>query len=113
MSRIARDGDEAAEDPLLDFFRRFGVPPPVGNPQDGPAAHGTGSGFIVSQDGYILTNAHVVAASDSVTVRLSDRREFAAKVVGSDARTDIAVIKIDASNLPTVPVVRCSTSPAK
>jgi serine protease Do len=61
-----------------------------------------GSGFIVSDDGYILTNSHVVAEADDVTVRLTDRREFPAKVVGFDPRSDVAVIKIDAKNLPTV-----------
>ena len=65
-------------------------------------ARGAGSGFIVSADGYILTNAHVVADADEVTVRLTDRREFAAKVIGFDPRTDVAVIKIDAKDLPTV-----------
>ena len=65
-------------------------------------ARGAGSGFIVSGDGYILTNAHVVAEADEVTVRLTDRREFQAKVIGIDPRTDVAVIKIDANDLPTV-----------
>src|SRR5216110_1764388 len=63
---------------------------------------GSGSGFIVSPDGYILTNNHVVAGADKVTVRLYDKREFTAKVVGTDANTDVAVIRIDARNLPTV-----------
>src|SRR6266704_2734862 len=63
---------------------------------------GSGSGFIVSADGYILTNNHVVAGADKVTVRLYDKREFTAKVVGTDPNTDVAVIKIDARNLPTV-----------
>src|SRR2546421_12234489 len=63
---------------------------------------GSGSGFIVSADGYILTNNHVVAGADKVTVRLDDKREFTAKVVGPDANTDVAVIRIDARNLPTV-----------
>src|SRR5256714_439970 len=63
---------------------------------------GSGSGFIVSADGYILTNNHVVAGADKVTVRLYDKREFTAKVVGTDANTDVAVIRIDARNLPTV-----------
>ncbi len=63
---------------------------------------GAGSGFIVSQDGYILTNTHVVGNADEVTVRLTDRREFPAKVIGADERTDVAVIKINAANLPTV-----------
>src|SRR6185503_8152564 len=63
-----------------------------------------GSGFIVSRDGYILTNAHVVDKSDEVTVRLLDRREFKAKVVGTDEGTDLAVLKIDANNLTPAPL---------
>jgi len=63
---------------------------------------GTGSGFIVSADGYILTNNHVVAGADKVMVRLLDKREFLARVVGTDPETDVAVIKIDAQGLPTV-----------
>src|SRR5882672_7290694 len=63
---------------------------------------GSGSGFIVSPDGYILTNNHVVAGADKVTVRLYDKREFTAKVVGTDPNTDVAVIKIDARGLPGV-----------
>jgi len=91
------------EDPLFDFFRRFGIPPPNMGPRgEAPPARGAGSGFIVTSDGYILTNAHVVAEADRVTVRLADRREFQAKVIGADARTDVAVIKIDAQNLPAV-----------
>ena len=88
-------------DPFYDFFRRFGIPPPE---QGGPRqpVRGAGSGFIVSADGYILTNTHVVANADEVTVRLTDRREFPAKVIGADERTDVAVIKINATNLPTV-----------
>jgi serine protease Do len=86
-------------DPFYDFFRRFGQQGPQRNQ---PPARGEGSGFIVSPDGYILTNAHVVNGASDVTVKLVDRREFKAKVVGSDARTDVAVIKIDATNLPVV-----------
>jgi serine protease Do len=90
-------------DPLNEFFRRFGVPPPEQAPRGGGAPQrGAGSGFIVSADGYILTNAHVVDRADEVTVRLTDRREFQAKVIGADPRTDVAVIKINATNLPTV-----------
>src|SRR5580765_7248787 len=88
-------------DPFYDFFRRFGIPAPD---QQGPRqpVRGAGSGFIVSPDGYILTNTHVVANADQVTVRLTDRREFPAKVIGADERTDVAVIKINAANLPIV-----------
>lgn len=93
------------EDPLSDFFRRFGIPAPEGFAQPNPApARGAGSGFIVSEDGYILTNAHVVADADSVTVRLTDRREFTAEVIGADRGTDVAVIKIDANDLPAVQI---------
>jgi serine protease Do len=86
-------------DPFFEFFRRFGPQVPRGN---APLVRGQGSGFIVSPDGIILTNAHVVDGAKEVTVRLTDRREFTAKVTGSDSRTDVAVIKIDAKNLPTV-----------
>jgi serine protease Do len=99
-------GGPDADDPLNDFFRRFGIPNQGqgGQPRNAPPAHGTGSGFIVSPDGYILTNAHVVSSAETVTVRLTDRREFQAKVVGQDERTDVAVIKIDASSLPVVKI---------
>jgi serine protease Do len=86
-------------DPLSEFFRRFGRPIPRG---ELPTPRGEGSGFIVSQDGYILTNAHVVAEAEEVTVKTTDRREYTAKVVGVDERTDVAVLKIDAKSLPTV-----------
>lgn len=86
-------------DPFSDFFRRFGQPVPRGRAQP---VQGEGSGFIVSADGYILTNAHVVANVDEVTVKTTDRREYTAKVVGVDEQTDVAVLKIDAKNLPTV-----------
>ena len=91
-------------DPLFDFFRRFGGPNGGGSPRGGntPPARGEGSGFIVSADGYILTNAHVVRGASDVVVKLVDRREFPAKVIGQDQRTDVAVLKIDAKGLPTV-----------
>ena len=92
------------DDPFNEFFRRFGMPAP-GQGQRGrtqPAPRGEGSGFIVSADGYILTNAHVVDDASEVTVKLTDRREFSAKVIGFDKRTDVAVLKIDAKNLPVV-----------
>ena len=99
-------------DPFYDFLRRFGVPmpgtPPHGNrgPRggDGPERRGIGSGFIVSADGYVLTNAHVVSHASTVTVRLTDKREFKAKVVGTDKRTDVALLKIDATGLPNVTI---------
>ena len=87
-------------DPFYEFFRRFGQPMPRGGRAQ--PTRGEGSGFIVSADGYILTNAHVVANADEVTVKTTDRREYTAKVVGVDEQTDVAVLKIDAKNLPTV-----------
>lgn len=87
-------------DPFYDFFRRF-MPPGGGRPREFEAKS-LGSGFIISSDGYIMTNAHVVDAADEVNVRLIDKREFKAKVIGSDKRTDIALIKITAGNLPKV-----------
>ena len=90
---------EGMDDPF-DFFRRFG--PPGAMPRGDVPMQGSGSGFIVDPAGIILTNAHVVADADEVTVKLTDRREYRAKVLGSDPRTDIAVLKIDAKNLPVV-----------
>ena len=106
--RVSGDGEEI-EIPglqqippqLRDFFR--GGPRGRGIPRgEGPMMRGQGSGFIVSNDGYIITNAHVVENADFVNVRLTDRREYKAKVVGADKQTDIAVLKIEARNLPTV-----------
>jgi serine protease Do len=96
-------GDDS-EDPFQEFFRRFGVPAPEGGRRgyDIPQREGQGSGFIVSADGYILTNAHVVSDADEVTVRMTDRREYPAKVIGMDRRTDVAVLKIEGKNLPVV-----------
>ncbi len=93
---------------MQEFFKRFGIPnipgvPPQGNPQ-GPEeqVNGTGSGFIIESDGYIITNAHVVAQADTVLVKLADKREFKADILGIDRRTDVALLKIKAKNLPTV-----------
>jgi len=91
------------DDPFYEFFRRFGQQGPRGGMTPQPA-RGEGSGFIVSNDGYILTNAHVVNGASEVTVKTTDRREYTAKVVGVDERTDVAVIKIDGKNLPTVKI---------
>jgi serine protease Do len=100
-------------DPFYQFYKRFfgGVPgmqgggggDDGGEQGDQPSAS-LGSGFIVSNDGYILTNAHVVDGANVVTVKLTDKREFRAKVVGADKQSDVAVLKIDASNLPTVKI---------
>ena len=87
-----------AGDPLSQFFHRFQGP----NSGHAPPARGIGSGFIISADGYVLTNAHVVADAATVTVRLTDRREFTAKVIGVDKRSDVALIKIAAKGLPKV-----------
>lgn len=87
------------DDPFYDFFRRFGPPQ-----QRDYERRSLGSGFIVSADGYILTNAHVVDMADEVTVKLNDKREFKAKVIGADKRTDVAVIKIEATGLPAVKI---------
>ncbi|RZA33319.1 MAG: Do family serine endopeptidase, partial [Lysobacteraceae bacterium] len=90
--------------PFYEFFRQFQDPRYGGGGGRGAPVSGAGSGFIVSPDGVILTNAHVVQGADEVTVKLHDRREFRAKVVGSDPRTDVAVLKIDAKNLPVAPL---------
>jgi serine protease Do len=96
-------GGGEGDDPLNDFFRRFGIPAPGGGQQrHQEPVRGAGSGFIVSSDGYVLTNGHVVEGASQVTVRLVDQREFRAKVVGTDERTDIAVLKIAANGLPVV-----------
>ena len=95
------------DDPdLQEFLKRFGFPgaPGQGDPngQGGQEykSQSLGSGFIISSDGYILTNAHVVNEADEVLVKLSDKREFKAKIIGADKRTDVALIKIEATNLP-------------
>jgi serine protease Do len=96
--RVARAGRRSfprgSQPGIEDFFRQFE------SPQQDRLQEGTGSGFIVSRDGYILTNNHVVADADRVTVGLLDKRTFTARVVGRDPTTDIAVVKIDATNLP-------------
>jgi serine protease Do len=90
---------------MQEFLRRFGIPNMPGMPGQGGEqpeykSKSLGSGFIISNDGYILTNAHVVSEADEVIVKLTDKREFKAKIVGSDKRTDVALLKIDATGLP-------------
>jgi serine protease Do len=94
-------GQVDPNDPLAPFFRHFGVPRGRGGDM---IMRGLGSGFVVKADGTILTNAHVVAGAKEVTVKLTDKREFPAKVVGADKTTDVAVLKIDAKDLPTVKI---------
>ena len=120
-SELAQGDDEAAAtDPFLEFFKRFqqgqGQRPGgrngagkdgSGSAQDTPT-RGQGSGFIISSDGIILTNAHVVKGASEVTVKLTDRREFRAKVLGADPKTDVAVLRIDAKNLPMVTLGKTS-----
>ena len=94
-------GDPFGNDPFFEFFRRFQGPNGPLREREVPT-RGQGSGFIVTADGIVLTNAHVVRDAKEVTVKLTDRREFRAKVLGSDPKTDVAVLKIEASGLPTV-----------
>lgn len=109
---IRPDQDNSADEQMLEFFRRFGLPMPNA-PRQGPHGprtqpqpegqpRGVGSGFILTGDGYIMTNAHVVDGADEVIVTLTDKREFKAKIVGADKRSDVAVVKIEATGLPAV-----------
>ena len=109
-----RSGGNGMDDEMLEFFRRFGVPIPNAprqaprpnrpQPQEEEQPRGVGSGFILTSDGYIMTNAHVVEGADEVLVTLTDDREFKARIIGADKRTDVAVVKIEATGLPAVKV---------
>jgi serine protease Do len=109
-SNVARGSGGEIDEDMLEFFRRFGIPipnqpsPRGGAPrQDGePQQRGVGSGFILNADGYVMTNAHVVDGADEVIVTLTDKREFKARIIGADKRSDVALVKIEASGLPTV-----------
>lgn len=101
------------DEQIPEFFRRFfgpggmpmpGMPGQQGQPDARPRGVSQGTGFIISSDGYVLTNHHVVEGADTVRIRLADRREFTAKVVGSDEQSDVALLKIAATNLPTLRV---------
>ena len=105
------------DEQMLEFFKRFGIPVPPNMPRGqrpGPSQpdedrpRGVGSGFILSTDGFVMTNAHVVEGADEVIVTLPDKREFKAKIIGADKRTDVAVVKIDAVNLPAVKIADIS-----
>ncbi len=112
-SRNAATPGSGIDPNMEEFFRRFGIPLPGGrgaprppgggnNSDDEPQQRGIGSGFILSADGYVMTNAHVVDGADELLVTLTDKREFKAKVIGADKRTDVAVVKIEATGLPAV-----------
>ncbi len=107
----ASASDSSADEQMLEFFKRFGIPVPPGatprgrqerNGQEEAQPRGVGSGFILSADGLIMTNAHVVDGADELIVTLPDKREFKAKIVGADKRTDVALVKIEATGLPAV-----------
>jgi serine protease Do len=112
--RGASSATGEADPNFEEFFRRFGIPIPnrpnprgqtPRNSEEEPAQpRGVGSGFILSADGYIMTNAHVVDGADEVIVRLTDKREFKAKIIGADKRTDVAVVKVEAAGLPFVKI---------
>lgn len=95
------------EEHMKEFFNRFGIPMPPGmgpNDQQQKQMSATGSGFILESDGYIITNAHVVGEADSIIVKLADKREFQAKLLGIDKRTDVALLKINAKDLQAVKI---------
>lgn len=108
-ARIAsRRSNGMGDDPMAEIFRRFGMPMPPGmqgprgSMPQAPRGISMGTGFLISADGYVLTNHHVVDNADEVTVKLSDSRQLKAKVVGSDAQSDVALLKVEASNLPAL-----------
>lgn len=113
---VRQRGVPGGDDEMAEFFRRFfgvpmpgapapGTPPRRGQPpQQEEQSRGVGSGFIISQDGYVMTNAHVVADAETIYVTLPDKREFKAKLIGSDKRTDVALLKVEASGLPRLPL---------
>ena len=110
----ARAGAGGTDEEMLEFFKRFGLPMPNvprqaprpnrPQPQEEEQPRGVGSGFILTSDGLIMTNAHVVEGADEVIVTLTDKREFKAKLIGADKRSDVALVKIDAAGLPAVKV---------
>ncbi|MDE2606806.1 MAG: DegQ family serine endoprotease [Burkholderiales bacterium] len=110
VERVRPGAQGDADEEMQEFFRRFfGVPLPNVPRQQRPGPgsgeevpRGVASGFILTPDGYVMTNAHVVDGADEVMVTLTDKREFKAKIVGADKRTDVAVVKIDATGLPSV-----------
>lgn len=108
------EGQAEMNEQMQEFLRRFGIPVPNqrrGGPRgggtpddDGPMRRGVGSGFVLSADGYVMTNAHVVQGADEVIVTLTDKRELKAKIIGADQRSDVAVVKVEATGLPFVKI---------
>jgi len=114
LGERARSGPDGMENPhnqedIPEFFRRFfdvpGMPGSPGDPRGGsPDRQGAGSGFIIESDGFIMTNHHVVEGADQIIIRLADRREFEAELIGSDPLSDVALLKIDAKGLPVLKI---------
>ena len=113
LEKVKASAAGGADEQMLEFFKRFGIPVPPNMPRaprpdssqpDEDQPRGVGSGFILTNDGFVMTNAHVVEGADSVIVTLTDKREFKAKIIGSDKRSDVAVVKIEATGLPAVKI---------
>ena len=115
VERVKASAQGGADEQMLEFFKRFGIPVPPSMPRsprpdrnqpdaDEDQPRGVGSGFILTSDGFVMTNAHVVEGADEVIVTLTDKREFKAKIIGADKRSDVAVVKIEATGLPAVKV---------
>ena len=113
IEKVKAAAQGAPDEQMLEFFRRFGIPVPPNMPRtprpersqpdaDEEQPRGVGSGFILTVDGFVMTNAHVVEGADEVIVTLTDKREFKARIIGADKRTDVAVVKIEATGLPAV-----------
>ena len=113
LEKVKASSAGDVDEQMLEFFKRFGIPVPPNMPRaprpdsgqpDEDQPRGVGSGFILSADGLIMTNAHVVDGADEVIVTLTDKREFKAKIIGADKRSDVAVVKIEATGLPAVKI---------
>jgi serine protease Do len=113
LEKVKPSAGGSADEQMLEFFKRFGIPVPPNMPRapradrgqpDEDQPRGVGSGFILTADGFVMTNAHVVEGADEVLVTLTDKREFKARIIGSDKRSDVAVVKIEATGLPAVKI---------
>ena len=115
LEKVKPSAAGSTDEQMLEFFRRFGLPVPPNLPRsprpdrsqpqpDEEQPRGVGSGFILTPDGYVMTNAHVVDGADEVLVTLPDKREFKARLIGADKRSDVAVVKIEATGLPAVKI---------